>query len=69
MGGDEFTVILNEIAHLEDAGQVAAELIEAVTQRDYPVIQGVILVASLAYVLINLLIDVGYVLLDPRIRY
>ena len=43
--------------------------IEAVTQRDYPVIQGVILVASLAYVLINLLIDVGYVLLDPRIRY
>jgi len=43
--------------------------IEAVTQRDYPVIQGVILIASLAYVLINLLIDVAYALLDPRIRY
>jgi peptide/nickel transport system permease protein len=43
--------------------------IEAVTQRDYPVIQGVILIASLAYVLINLLIDVAYAYLDPRIRY
>jgi len=43
--------------------------IEAVTQRDYPVIQGVILLASLAYVLINLLIDVAYAFLDPRIRY
>ena len=43
--------------------------IEAVTQRDYPVIQGVILIASLAYVLINLAIDVAYAFLDPRIRY
>ena len=43
--------------------------IEAVTQRDYPVIQGVILMASLVYVVINLAIDVAYALLDPRIRY
>ncbi len=43
--------------------------IEAVTQRDYPVIQGVILIASLVYVLINLAIDVAYAFLDPRIRY
>ncbi len=43
--------------------------IEAVTQRDYPVIQGVILIASLAYVLVNLMIDVAYAFLDPRIRY
>lgn len=43
--------------------------IEALTQRDYPVIQGVILVASLAYVLVNLAIDLTYLLLDPRIRY
>jgi peptide/nickel transport system permease protein len=42
--------------------------IEAVTQRDYPVIQGVILIASLVYVLINLGIDLAYGLLDPRIR-
>ena len=43
--------------------------IEAVTQRDYPVIQGVILIASFVYVLINLAIDVAYAVLDPRIRY
>ena len=43
--------------------------IEAVTQRDYPVIQGVILIASLAYVMINLAIDLAYAFLDPRIRY
>ncbi len=43
--------------------------VEALQQRDYPVIQGVILVSSLAYVLVNLLIDLSYLLLDPRIRY
>ncbi len=43
--------------------------IEAVTQRDYPVIQGVILIASMVYVLVNLAIDLVYGLLDPRIRY
>ncbi len=43
--------------------------VEALQQRDYPVIQGVILVSSLAYVLVNLAIDVAYLLLDPRIRY
>jgi peptide/nickel transport system permease protein len=43
--------------------------IEAVTQRDYPIIQGVILVASFVYVLINLAIDLAYAVLDPRIRY
>jgi peptide/nickel transport system permease protein len=43
--------------------------VDAIIKRDYPVIQGVILVVSGAYVLINLVIDVLYVVLDPRIRY
>jgi peptide/nickel transport system permease protein len=38
-------------------------------RRDYPVIQGVVLVISGVYVLLNLVIDLLYVLLDPRIRY
>ncbi len=44
-------------------------IIEAATQRDYPVIQGIVLVTSFAYVVLNLLIDVSYAILDPRIRY
>ncbi|MBX6372664.1 MAG: ABC transporter permease [Acetobacteraceae bacterium] len=43
--------------------------IDAVLQRDYPVIQGVILVIAGVYVLVNLAIDLAYSLLDPRIRY
>ncbi len=43
--------------------------IEAVLQRDYPVIQGVILVVAGVYVLVNLAIDLVYSFLDPRIRY
>jgi peptide/nickel transport system permease protein len=43
--------------------------VDAVLARDFPTIQAVILFFSVAYVLINLLIDLSYVFLDPRIRY
>jgi peptide/nickel transport system permease protein len=43
--------------------------IDAVVRRDFPVIQGVILLFSAVYVLINLAIDLSYALFDPRIRY
>jgi peptide/nickel transport system permease protein len=43
--------------------------VDAVLARDYPTIQAVILLFSLAYVLINLVVDVVYTFLDPRIRY
>jgi peptide/nickel transport system permease protein len=43
--------------------------VDAILRRDYPVIQGVILIFSGVYVLINLLIDIAYTILDPRIRY
>jgi peptide/nickel transport system permease protein len=43
--------------------------VDAILRRDYPVIQGVILMFSGVYVLINLLIDIAYTILDPRIRY
>jgi peptide/nickel transport system permease protein len=43
--------------------------VDAVLARDFPTIQGVILFFSLIYVLVNLLIDLSYVFLDPRIRY
>ena len=43
--------------------------VDAILRRDYPVIQGVILIFSAAYVLINLAVDLSYMLFDPRIRY
>jgi len=43
--------------------------VDAVLARDFPTIQGVILFFSVVYVMVNLLIDLSYVLLDPRIRY
>jgi peptide/nickel transport system permease protein len=43
--------------------------VDAILRRDYPVIQGVILVFSATYVVVNLLIDLSYGLFDPRIKY
>ena len=43
--------------------------VDAVLNRDFPVIQGVVLLFSVSYVAVNLLVDVSYLLLDPRIRY
>ncbi|MFM8991911.1 MAG: ABC transporter permease [Alphaproteobacteria bacterium] len=43
--------------------------VDAILRRDYPIIQGVVLLFSFVYVVVNLLIDLSYTLLDPRIRY
>jgi ABC-type dipeptide/oligopeptide/nickel transport system permease component len=44
-------------------------LIQAITFRDYPLVQGCILLISITYVTMNLLVDLAYAWLDPRIRY
>jgi peptide/nickel transport system permease protein len=43
--------------------------VDAILRRDYPIIQGVVLMFSFVYVLINLGVDILYTILDPRIRY
>jgi peptide/nickel transport system permease protein len=43
-------------------------IVEAVFTRDYPVVQGVVLITASAYVLINLMVDISYSVLNPRIR-
>ena len=43
--------------------------VDAVLARDYPTVQAVILLFSVVYVLLNLMVDVAYTFLDPRIRY
>ena len=44
-------------------------LVDALLARDYPVIQGVVLVIAAMFILVNLVVDIVYVYLDPRIRY
>jgi peptide/nickel transport system permease protein len=43
--------------------------VDAILRRDYPVIQGIVLMFSAAYVLVNLAVDLSYMFFDPRIRY
>jgi peptide/nickel transport system permease protein len=43
--------------------------VDAILRRDYPIIQGVTLIFSAVYVVVNLLVDLSYVFFDPRIRY
>ncbi len=43
--------------------------IDAILRRDYPVIQGIVLLFSFLYVLVNLMVDITYTIVDPRIRY
>jgi peptide/nickel transport system permease protein len=44
-------------------------LLNAIVSRDYPIIQGTILIISVVYVIINLLVDISYAFFDPRVRY
>ena len=44
-------------------------VVSAVLRRDYPVIQGALLVVAALYVIINFLIDMLYLVVDPRVRY
>lgn len=44
-------------------------LIEAILNKDFPLVQGVVLFIALVYVLINLVVDISYAFLDPRIRF
>jgi peptide/nickel transport system permease protein len=59
-------VVTESVFNLPGVGRLT---VDAVLARDYPVIQAMILLTSLIYVTVNLLIDLAYTLLDPRIRY
>jgi peptide/nickel transport system permease protein len=62
MGG---AVVTESIFVLPGFGRL---IVEAVFTRDYPVVQGVVLLTASSYVIINLLVDVSYTILNPRIR-
>jgi peptide/nickel transport system permease protein len=59
-------VVIETVFNIPGLGRL---IISAVLRRDYPVIQGVVLIIAVTYTLINLLVDLVYLTLDPRIRY
>jgi len=59
-------VITETVFNIPGVGRL---VVDAISKRDYPIIQGVILMFSGVYVLVNLAVDMSYTLLDPRIRY
>jgi ABC-type dipeptide/oligopeptide/nickel transport system permease component len=59
-------VIIETVFARRGIGRLAAD---AVLSRDFPMVQGTILFAAFGYVVINLLVDLSYAWLDPRIKY
>ncbi|MBA3517569.1 MAG: ABC transporter permease [Rhizobiales bacterium] len=59
-------VIVETVFARQGLGRLA---VEAILRRDYPLVQGTILVAAVGYVLVNLIVDLSYAWLDPRIKY
>lgn len=60
------TVVTETVFTIPGMGRLT---VDAILRRDYPVIQGLVLVFSFVYVLVNLAVDLIYTLVDPRIRY
>ncbi len=59
-------IITETIFALPGVGRL---LVDAIFQRDFPIVQGVVLLLALNFLVVNLLVDVAYAYLDPRIRY
>lgn len=59
-------VVVETVFSLPGLGRL---IVTSISRRDYPVIQGVVLVATILYVLVNLIIDLLYTIVDPRIKY
>ena len=60
------TIIIETIFNMPGVGRF---FVGAILQRDYPSVQGVVLVLATVVVFVNLLIDLAYGVLDPRIRF
>jgi peptide/nickel transport system permease protein/oligopeptide transport system permease protein len=60
------TVIIETVFARPGVGRL---IVNGILEKDFPLVQGIVLVGATSYVLINLLVDMTYALLDPRIRY
>jgi peptide/nickel transport system permease protein len=59
-------VVIETVFNIPGLGRL---IISAVLRRDYPVIQGVVLLIAVTYTAVNLLVDLAYLVVDPRVRY
>jgi peptide/nickel transport system permease protein len=59
-------VVTEQVFNIPGVGRL---LVQAVVRRDYPLVQGIVLVVAAVYVLVNLAVDLTYGALDPRVRY
>jgi len=59
-------VVTETVFNIPGAGRL---VIESVQRRDYPVLQGAVIAVAAVYALVNLLVDLSYLALDPRVRY
>lgn len=60
------SIVVEQVFAIPGVGRMG---LQAIVQRDYPVLQAVVLIVTALFVLVNLLVDLIYVFLDPRIRY
>jgi len=60
------TVVIEQVFGLPGAGRL---LIQGINQRDYPLIQAMVILIAVSVLIVNLLVDISYAWLDPRIRY
>jgi peptide/nickel transport system permease protein len=59
-------VVVEDVFTLPGVGRL---LLDAIFQRDYPVVQGLILLLATIFMMLNLLVDLLYAVLDPRLRH
>jgi ABC-type dipeptide/oligopeptide/nickel transport system permease component len=59
-------VVIESIFNWPGVGTLA---LQAIQQRDFPMIQGTVLIIAIAYTLINFFVDLTYAALDPRVKY
>lgn len=59
-------VITEQVFNIPGVGRL---LVQAVSRRDYPLVQGIVLIIAAVYVIVNLVVDLVYAYLDPRIRH
>jgi peptide/nickel transport system permease protein len=59
-------VVVETVFNIPGLGRL---VVSAVSRRDYPVVQGVVLVIAGVYMVVNLLVDLSYLVIDPRVKY